>query len=156
MSCCPLPTTMTSCKPSSMSNATINRWPATSPNPCRSVASLTTMRPERAGTVRRVPAAEVEALVGFKGGGNGTRAHFGSHQGHAKAFSTLLAFAQQNGEFEKEHQPMEYFRRIIVKSGDQVRTETYRHGGNGRTELVAEHVSRGDPPTLPVPDDQKI
>ena len=85
-------------------------------------------------------------------------------KGDAKAFSTLLAFAQQSGEFEKEPQPMEYFRRIIVRPGDllpdtaEVRDQTYRNGDGG-AELVAEHVSvhaLGDPPTLPVPDDQKI
>ncbi len=39
-------------------------------------------------------------------------------KGDAKAFSTLLAFAQQSGEFEKEPQPMEYFRRIIIRPED--------------------------------------
>jgi hypothetical protein len=39
-------------------------------------------------------------------------------KGDAKAFSTLLAFAQQSGEFEKEPPRIDYIRRIFVKPGN--------------------------------------
>jgi Family of unknown function (DUF5681) len=39
-------------------------------------------------------------------------------KGDAKAFSTLLAFAQQSGEFEKEPPRIDYIRRIYVKPGN--------------------------------------
>ena len=69
-------------------------------------------------------------------------------KGDAKAFSTLLAFAQQWGEFEKEPQPMQFFRRILVKPGDvllgtapEVRDETYRIESNGEARLVSPAAS---------------
>src|SRR5262249_28785333 len=62
-------------------------------------------------------------------------------KGDAKAFSTLLAFAQQSGEFEKEPQPIR-FTRIIVKPGD-VLLGTSPEVWTGKTYPKSDHFDGG-------------